>query len=170
MKRGKGSILIVEDDANEQLLMKNAFEQLNIIDHIHTTNGEQAIAYLKGDEPYADRKQYPFPTFLLTDLRMPKVNGFELLLFIKRTRLIIIPTVVLSVSAERNDIQSAYMLGANAYHVKPNKIEDLRDVLKNIYDYWSSVELPNADEARDFNRTEHTGSGFGDNIRPLIGR
>jgi CheY-like chemotaxis protein len=147
MKKGRDSILIVEDNLTEQLLIRHAFEEIGVKDHIYTANdGEEAITFLKGSGQYADRDKFRFPTFMLVDLKMPKVNGLELLLYVKRTHLIIIPTIILTSSADPDDVKRAYMLGANAFHTKPMRMEDLCMILKRIYDYWNSVEMPDTDE------------------------
>lgn len=163
----KGSILIVEDDSSEKLLIKKAFEEFQVTDAVHAVNnGEDAIDYLKGNKPFNDRQKYPFPTFLLTGLDMPKVNGFELLLFIKRSKLIIIPVIVLSASTNAHDLQRAYLFGANAFHIKPPSMVEFKQVLRRIYKYWAQVEAPEVDEFGNL-RCGHEGPG--DKIRPVIG-
>ena len=147
MKREKGSILMVGADRGEQLLIKEVFRELRIPDLLYIVrDGEEAIDFLKGEGGYADRKKFKFPTILLTELRMPKIDGFDLLLFIKRSNLIIIPTIVLTSSSDVDDVNRAYLLGANAFHNKPVELEGLLMVLKNIYDYWARVEIPDVDE------------------------
>lgn len=166
-KKVKGSILIVEDHANEKLLIKNAFEEFQVTDAVHAVNnGEEAIAYLRGDGRFRDRQKYPFPTFLLTGLDMPKVSGFELLLFIKRSKLIIIPVIVLSASTNPHDLHRAYLFGANAFHVKPPHMEGLVQVLRRIYKYWAQVETPEVDE---FGNLKSAHKRPGEKIRPVIG-
>lgn len=140
--------MVVEDNPNDQMLIKTALDEIGVRDKIYMVNdGDEAIAFLKGEGRYADREQFTFPTFLLTDLKMNRVNGFELLLFLKRSRLIIIPTIVFSQSCELDDIGHAYLFGANAFHTKPATMEGLFALLKKICDYWSSVELPEIDES-----------------------
>src|SRR5690242_6687735 len=148
MKKGRGAILIVEDNPHEQLLIQTAFQEIGVTDSIHIVNdGEEAIAYLKGEGKYHDRQKYRFPTFLVTDLKMPKINGFELLLFLKRSHLIIVPTVVLTMSSDQDDINKAYQLGANSFHTKPNHMEGLVEMLKCVYEYWDKAQLPDIDES-----------------------
>lgn len=158
MKRGLGAILIVEDNPHEQLLIKTSLEELGVSDSIHiVSDGDEAIAYLKGDGQYADRQRFRFPTFLLADLKMPKVNGFELLLFIKRSQLIVVPTIVLTTSSDPDDINKAYQLGANAFHTKPNSMDELLVMLKRIYEYWSNLQLPDVDEAGRLRNSRSSG-------------
>lgn len=158
MKKGRGAILIVEDNPHEQLLVKTAFEELGVTDSIHVANdGEEAIAYLKGRGPFQDRQIYRFPTFLLTDLKMPRMNGFELLLFLKRSQMVIIPTIVLTMSSDQDDINKAYQLGANAFHTKPSHMEGLLEMLKRIHEYWNNLQLPDVDEAGNLKPTSNSG-------------
>lgn len=166
-KKVKGSILIVEDNLEEQLLIRKAFEEFQVTDTVHAVNdGEEAIAYLKGDRPFSDRQEYLFPTFLITNLNMPRVNGFELLLFIKRSKLIIIPAIVLSTSANPHDLHRAYLFGVNAFHIKPPQKEEFMEVLRRIYEYWTKVETPEVDE---FGNPKSPHERPGEKIRPVIG-
>ena len=170
MKRATGSILIVDDNPNEQSFIKDAFRELGVQETIHIANdGEEAIAYLKGQGQYRDRQKFQFPTFLLTDLNMPKMNGFELLSYIKRSHFIIIPTIVWTISSDDADIQQAYLLGANAFHTKPSGREGFLQSLKKLYAYWAEVQLPDIDENGNLRRAERTGK-FGLLIRPTIGK
>lgn len=151
-------ILVVEDNPTERILMREAFEEIGIGKRVYAVeDGAEAITFLKGEGQYADRKKFPFPTFLLTDLKMPKVNGFELLLFLKRSHLIVIPTVVLTMSSDRDDVKKAFLLGANAYHTKPGKMEDFCRLLKTIYEYWDAVEIPDIDEKGNLIATKGEG-------------
>ncbi len=158
MKRATGSILIVDDSPSEQLLIKEAFRDLGVMDVIHIANdGEEAIAYLKGHGKYSDRQKFQFPTFLLTDLKMPKINGFELLSFLKRSHFIIIPTIVWTMSRDEDDIQHSYLLGANAYHTKPTQKEEFLKLLKKLYEYWAEVQLPDLDADGNLRRAKQSG-------------
>ena len=140
-------MLIVEDNPKEQMLIKMAFDEIGIREKVYAVDdGDEAISFLKRKGKFADSEKFVFPTFLLTDLNMPRVNGFELLLFLKRNDFTIIPTIVFTNSEDPDDIECAYRLGANAYHVKPTRMEGLCEQLRRIYDYWMSAELPNTDE------------------------
>lgn len=164
----KGSILIVEDDPVEQMLIKKAFEQIGVKDTIYAVgDGQDAIAFLTRKGEYADYRKFLFPTILLVDLKMPKVHGFELLLFLKRSKLIIIPTIIFTMSSDPDDIKHAYLLGANAYHVKPHKMEGLCDQLRKIYEYWTDVELPKTDEWGNLLPTQNSGKPGGKLSHPV---
>lgn len=154
----KGSVLIVEDNPREQMLIKMAFEEIGIKENIYTVgDGNEAIAFLKRKGKYADCEKFVFPTFLLTDLKMPNVNGFELLMFLKRSNYTIIPTIVFSMSDDPDDIKNAYLYGANAYHVKTIGMEGLCEQLRKIYEYWTTMALPNVDEHGHFMPTNSKG-------------
>ncbi len=148
MKTSNCTVLIAEDDQNDQLLLKRAFKAIgaNVILQL-VNNGAEAKEYLNGEGRFADRKNYQFPSFIITDLKMPVADGFAILQFVcKHPMWRIIPTVVLSASHDLDDIKKAYMLGASSYHVKPGKSEDLRHQVRLLYEYWMSCELPAVDE------------------------
>lgn len=143
----KGSLLIVEDDTTERTLIREAFERIGIKENIYAVgDGEEAIAFMKRKGKYTNPEEFIFPTILLTDLKMPRVNGFELLFFIKRSHFTIIPTIVFTTSSDPDDVKNAFLLGANAYHAKPATMEELCRKLQKIYEYWMDVSLPNIDE------------------------
>jgi len=110
---------------------------------IQTANGgTEALSYLKGEGKYSDRDRYGYPDFVVTDLKMPGVDGFGVLEFLRRRNSTITPTCILSGSADSDDIKSAYLLGANAYHAKPCAPTELRALVKTLHDYWMFTELP----------------------------
>ena len=98
MKHERFTILVVEDDPNDGLLLRRAIDANDAPTDLRlVTCGEEAIAYLKGEREFANRREYPYPSFLITDLKMPRGDGFSLLAFLKSTpQSAIIPTVVLS--------------------------------------------------------------------------
>lgn len=159
MKVENPTILIVEDDKNDQFLIKNAFQNIGVQMPVRfVENGREAIAYLNGDGIYSDRDRYPFPTTIITDLKMPFMDGFAVLERRRENPLwAIIPVAVLSASADLDDIKRAYMLGAAAYHVKPSNPMELRRILKLFVDYWCSVEIPLSDESGEMLPTRSEG-------------
>ena len=109
-------------------------------------SGDEAIAYLSGVGKFGDRETYLYPSFVITDLKMPNGDGFAVLEhFRKHPQWAVIPTVVLSGSEDTDDIRKAYALGASAYHVKPNAPSDLRVLVKRLHAYWQTCEVPQAD-------------------------
>jgi CheY-like chemotaxis protein len=159
MKIKEPVILIVEDDVNDQFLFKAAFKKIGVDCHVYTVgDGAEAIAYLKGEGSYADRAKFLYPTLLTIDLKMPKVNGFELLAFLKKNpNFMVVPTIIFTSSNDRNDIVNAFLLGANAYHVKPSNFEGLCAQLKIVHDYWATCEVPEIDPLGNLVPTDERG-------------
>ncbi len=146
MKTYHTTILVVEDDPNDQLLIEAAFRKIGVTSPIHVVgDGEEAIAYMSGEGKFADREKFAYPTFIMTDLKM-RTDGFEVLAFLKKNpEWRVIPAVVLSASHDLDDIKKSYMLGASSYHVKPQTPERLRVLLKILHDYWLTCEVPQVD-------------------------
>jgi CheY-like chemotaxis protein len=114
-------ILLVEDEENDALLLRIAFQKAGLKCAIFTVaNGLQAQAYLNGDPPYHDRARYPFPALVVLDIIMPIMNGFEVLQWIRqRPELEKLPIVMLTGSDRISDANTAYKLGATSFLVKP---------------------------------------------------
>jgi len=167
MKRQTQTILIVEDDANDRLLLQVAFSRIGVSDPVRILDsGGDALAYLRGKGKYEDRSQYPYPTFLITDLKMPGVDGFTILADLRdNPERAITPTIVLSASSDSDDIRLAYALGANSYIVKPVDLEELFRILKLTYDYWHSCDVPYTDPQGRHIPTNSTGK-LGQVFRP----
>jgi CheY-like chemotaxis protein len=147
MKAQKYTLLIVDDDDNQRFLAKTTFERLATRYKIQlAASGDEAIAYLKGEGAFADRKKFEFPSYILTDLQMSPGDGFHLLEFIKTNpALSIIPVVMLSSSDDADDIRQAYLLGASSFFVKPPTLTELKALLRKIHDYWTECEVPEVD-------------------------
>jgi CheY-like chemotaxis protein len=147
MKQYHSTIMIVDDDANDRTLIEESFRAIGIADPLQVMGGgAEAIAYMRGEGKFADRSAYPYPTFIVTDLKMPGTDGFAVLEHLKNhPEWAIIPTVVLSGSQDLDDIKKAYMLGASSYHVKPHSLADFTAQLKILHDYWMSCEVPKVD-------------------------
>ena len=100
-------------------------------------DGEKAISYLSGQGIYADRDVYPLPALLLLDLKMPRVDGFEVLTWLRQHpslgRMLV---VVLTGSPMKEDVKQAYVLGANSYLVKPNDPSQLHDLVERLESFW----------------------------------
>src|SRR5262245_1735495 len=120
MKVEKDTILLAEDDDNHVALIRRAFQKAGLINPIQVVHdGEEAIAYLKGEGAFANRAEYPLPTLLLLDLKMPRKNGFEVLRWIRQQpTLAALRIVVLTSSQDIRDVNQAYQLGANSFLVK----------------------------------------------------
>jgi CheY-like chemotaxis protein len=135
MASNQYSILLVEDDHNDVLLIKRAFQKVNIANPIIVVNdGEQAISYLAGREPYVDRN---LPILVLLDLKLPRKSGHEVLEWLRmQPNLKRLPVVVLTASSESSDVNLAYDLGANSYLVKPVTFDSLVEMVKTLNLYW----------------------------------
>jgi CheY-like chemotaxis protein len=138
------TILLVEDEENDALLLKRAFKKNNILNPVQwVKDGLEAIAYLNGQGAYNNRALYPFPEVVLLDLKMPRMGGLELLGWIRDhpdTR--VIPTIIMSSSREDVDIEKAYNLGANTYMIKPSNFDTLSRLVKATHDYWAMSVKP----------------------------
>ena len=135
-------VLYVEDDADDFALLKRASRKCGTPFSLqHAEDGDKAIAYLSGSGDYADREEYPFPDLVLLHLRMPRLDGFEVLQWIRDNPATkTLPVVVLAGSSFRADIRRALELGANSYAAKPGKFEELQVLIDQIADVWLARE------------------------------
>ena len=137
-------ILIVEDDDNDLLFVRRAFAEAGIVNPTKIVHdGAEAIAYLSGQDKFADRSEYPIPLFMLLDLRMPKINGFEVLKWLRQhPHLQNVRAIVLTGSAQQQDINLAYELGATSYLVKPSGFREFTRMLEALKVYWLLFNRP----------------------------
>jgi CheY-like chemotaxis protein len=144
MKSERNTILLVEDDECDRFFFERAMRTICIADSVHLlTDGGEAISYLEGTGIYADRAIFGFPSYIITDLKMPRVDGFAVLRHLKsHPHLSVVPIVVLTGSTDTDDIQRAYELGASSYLVKPAAFDHLQRMLKKLFDFWSECEVP----------------------------
>ncbi|MET8157382.1 response regulator [Sphaerisporangium sp. NPDC005289] len=135
-------VLLVEDDPGDVLLTKEAFEHNKVQNKLHVvSDGEQAMAFLRQEDPYFDA---PRPDLILLDLNLPRKDGREVLEDIKAdAALRSIPVVVLTTSEAEEDILRSYHLHANAYVAKPVDFDQFIKVVRQIDDFFVSVvKLP----------------------------
>jgi len=132
-------ILLVEDRSVDVDLTKRAFAKHKLLNPIDVArDGEEALALFDGWEAGE-----PLPICILLDLKMPKVNGLEVLRRLKNhPKFSTIPVIVLTTSTEDVDIQEAYKLGCNSYIVKPVEFDKFMDVASNIEVYWCALNIP----------------------------
>jgi CheY-like chemotaxis protein len=141
------TILLVDDDPDDVLMVRTAVQRTLVgIPLSVVTNGHEAIAYLSEEGLYANRSEYPFPTLVLLDLKMPGMNGFEVLHWIReQPRLKRLPVIVLSGSSHDADLRRAYEEGANSYVTKPTDFNDLLAAIQSLGDFWfRGALLPDA--------------------------
>jgi len=143
MNRPSTVFLIVEDEPSDAEFLQHAFARVGGGDSIYTVgNGLEAVAYLSG-EGVTDRERFPLPDVIITDLKMPHMNGLELLQWLhthetwRR-----VPRIVLTSSAASSDVATAYAWGAAAYLVKPVDIHELRTMAKAMSDFWRHALRP----------------------------
>jgi len=138
------TILLVDDDENDVLLTRMAFEKNGIHNTIHwARDGVEAIAYLNGEGEFSNRQMYPFPEVLLLDLKMPRMTGLELLTWIRdHPDYKVIPTIIMTSSKLEADIKQAYSLGANTYMIKPASLDQLVKMVKSAHEYWALSAKP----------------------------
>jgi two-component system response regulator len=131
-------ILLVEDNPNDVKLTLHAFKTANLANTIHVAHdGVEALDFLFGDESSADQKIPKRPRVVLLDLKLPKVDGHEVLKRIKSDpRTCGIPVVVLTSSSEERDVMRTYDVGANSYIVKPVDFEQFTESVRDIGKYW----------------------------------
>lgn len=131
-------ILLVEDNPDHaELVLRNMEDSLVANRIIHLDNGRSALDYLFGEGGYGDRLRFPLPHLVLLDLRLPKVDGLEVLKEIKSCdRLRQIPVVVLTTSAAERDMALAYEYHANSYVTKPVDFSEFSTLLKDLGFYW----------------------------------
>ena len=159
MKKLHPTILVIDDSEDDQILIKRALTKIGVSDPIHLLNdGVEAIEYMMGEGKFGDRQKFAYPTFILTDLKMPRKDGFAVLEFLKQNpEWAVIPTIVFSASADLDDIKKAYMLGASSYHVKPRTHGALMHQMLVLHAYWMTCEVPEVDTSGRQVRTNSAG-------------
>ena len=139
-------ILLVEDNPNDVKLALHALKKNNIANRIEVVrDGAEALEFIFATGAYADRQNAENPRVILLDLKLPKVDGLEVLRQIKsdpRTRAI--PVVALTSSREDRDIVESYNLGVNSYIVKPVDFEQFNESVRQLGMYWLLLNQPPA--------------------------
>ena len=144
--------LLIEDSDPDAFLTQAELKRRPNARVERVKDGQEAIDYLLGTQPYNDRKRYPYPDVILLDLKLPRVDGFDFLEW-RRTEspreLRVIPVVILSGSDLQEDVCRAYFLGANRYMAKPSGLERLRKQMELADEVWSQFTvLPKPDACK----------------------
>jgi two-component system response regulator len=138
MDRSKKVILLVEDNPDDEALTLRALKKNNILNEVVVArDGAEALDYLFCTGAYADRDSNVQPQLVLLDLKLPKIDGLEVLKLLradKRTRLQ--PVVILTTSKEDRDVVASYSLGANSYIPKPGDFEEFTEAVRQLGLYW----------------------------------
>ena len=136
------TILLVEDEETDVMLMKMAFQEAGL-NHVQVaSDGREALRYLRGEGQYSNRELNPLPALVLLDLRLPHVPGLEVLREIRTSpRLRRMVVIVLTSSTLDRDIERAYELGVNSYLAKPCSPKDRREMIQLLRDYWLGKNL-----------------------------
>ena len=136
-------ILLIEDNPHEAQLVIRALKKINLTGKLlHLDDGAEAVSFIFALDKYADRNIEDHPKLILLDLKLPKIDGLEILQRIKsddRTKTI--PVIVLTSSREEQDIVSSYKLGVNSYIVKPVNFDSFSKAVTELGLYWMLLNL-----------------------------
>jgi two-component system response regulator len=136
-------ILLAEDNPHDAELLLDALAEHHLANEVvHVRDGAEALDYLHRRGQFADRSSGE-PAVVLLDLKMPKVDGLEVLQEIRRDpQLKLIPVVVMTSSREEGDLLRSYQLGVNAYVVKPMKFQEFVEAVKQVGSFWAVINEP----------------------------
>ncbi|MFH0802386.1 MAG: response regulator [bacterium] len=144
MRKNMVEILLVEDNPDDVELTLYNLKEHNIINPVHVArDGAEALEYIYGSDPASVEDLPKLPRLILLDLKLPRVNGLEVLKRLKtdiRTRMV--PVIVLTYSKEERDIVESYKLGVNSYIVKPVDFDQFSSAIRNIGFYWLLLNQP----------------------------
>ena len=132
MKPRNKPVLLAEDDEHDVFFMRRAFERVGVAAPLQAVrDGQEAIDYLSGAGQYGDRSRYPFPCLLVTDIKMPRLDGFDVLAWLQqRPEFNDLPRLVVSSSCQESDLKYCLDLGARGYWMKPSSVEKLDEVVR----------------------------------------
>lgn len=155
MSEGK-PLVVVEDEETDALLLKLGLEEAGIPNQLlMLQDGQQLIDYFSGLPPFNNRDQFPMPGLVLLDLKMPRVDGFEVLSWLStRDDLSRIPTVVFSASTCEADIKKAFQLGARDYLSKPSQFRVLVEILQALHKRWLCPGIADEEQGSDLHSSE----------------
>ncbi|MHB8724043.1 MAG: response regulator [Casimicrobiaceae bacterium] len=156
-------ILLVEDSLRDAELTLHALADYNLANSVlHLRDGSEALDYLYRRSEYS-KEVKGNPAVILLDLKMPKVDGLEVLQQIRREpALSTIPVVIMTSSREDRDLQAAYRLGANAYVVKPMQFKDFVDAVKQVGAFWAILNEAPPGSVSSGVRPHHSSRGPSD--------
>lgn len=138
MTERRGRVLLIEDNRDDALFLERAFQKAGL-DRLERVidDGQVAIDYLSGKGGYSDRSAHPLPSHVLLDLKIPKINGLEILEWLRNCDAVkALPVAVLSSSGEKLDRERALKLGVDGYFIKPSRASELLEVVRQIAALW----------------------------------
>ena len=135
---GKKLILLIEDSPDDELLTIRALKKNNILnDVVVARDGSEALDFIFGTGTYAGRDTSELPHLVLLDLKLPKIDGLEVLRQLRKDeRTSMLPVVILTSSKEESDLAKSYKFGANSYIRKPVDFKQFSEAIKNLGLYW----------------------------------
>ena len=138
MKRDKYTVLLVEDNPDDEELTRLAFKECPVpYELVVAKDGQDALDYLFAAGKYSERNTCDMPQLMLLDLKLPKINGLEVLKSVRGdVKTMFLPVVVLTSSKEEQDLINSYALGANSYIQKPVSFNEFIDTVGQLGMYW----------------------------------
>lgn len=137
-------VLLVEDNSADAELAIHALRRHHLANHIlHVHDGQEALEFLRGEGSYSERDAHLTPKVVLLDLKLPRLDGLDVLRAMKTDpRMQEIPVVMLTSSREERDLEEAYRLGVNSYIVKPVEFDNFADAVSRLGFYWLALNEP----------------------------
>lgn len=136
-------ILVAEDSDDDRFMYGRALEKIGFKNVRFVPDGEEAISYLRAQGKYANRNEFPFPNWLILDLKMPRKGGFEVLQWLnEHPDCSVVPTIIMTSSMIPSDVKRAYELGATTFFSKPHSQAELMALFQGLLDYWCRAETP----------------------------
>ncbi len=144
VERKPVTILLVEDDDGHARLLEKNLRRGGLLNRlVRVADGQEAVDYVSRFGLYSDHARYPFPSVILLDVRMPRLDGFEVLAHLKRDpELMKIPVIMLTSTDNQTEINRAYEMGANGYVVKPVSMDSFIDRVVKLGMFIEVIELP----------------------------
>lgn len=165
-------VLVIDDDLDDQFFSQLALEKVlptgSTVQVVHS--GNQGIAYMIGEGMFSDRDTFPFPSLIITDLKMADGDGFNVLEFLQNNPAWnVVPRLMFSNSDHPDDVRTAYMLGASAYHIKPMGRAQTEQRMRSIVEYWAGSEVPPVDRTGRVLATNSSGRIGARYAKPVAG-
>ncbi|MUG93950.1 response regulator [Scytonema sp. UIC 10036] len=145
---GAYPVLLAEDNEGDLIFLQRAIRKAGVPISLHVvSNGEEAVSYLLGEGQYADRERYPEPVILITNVKMPRMNGLELLTWVKQqSNYKHLPVLVMSSSEEPEEMNQVTALGGCVYFVKTSNLDTLTEFVKQMMTYIRDQESVTSDQ------------------------